>query len=383
MRKIIILASVAATLFSCGPKESAVISLNVNGASDKEVVLSKLSVNKIGIVDTLKLNAEGSAKYKVNVGEQTPDFFYLSYNRKRIASLLLKGGDNVKVSVDTTGKNLVVEGSDESVLLEKIEQKVYDFTVKFDSLSYLLIDAVDAKNDKRADELQRELGSLFIKYKRAAVADIMRNPYSMTNVNLLYQRLNENLPLFGDVNDIAYFKRVYDSLSVAYPKSVYVKSLEEEIGRFENLVAMNNKIKQANELAFPELSLPDTQSKVQKLSDMYGKPFILIFWSSAVAEQKMFNHELKELYSKYAPKGLGIYQVSVDVDKAMWATVVKEQQLPWINVCDGLGNASIAVNTYAVTTVPTMYVFDKNGNIVAKNLFTKAALDRELGKLSY
>jgi peroxiredoxin len=189
--------------------------------------------------------------------------------------------------------------------------------------------------------------------------------------------------LFGEITDVAYFKRVADSLKSVYPNSVYVKSLEEEALRLENVMALNNRIKAAEELAYPELSLPDTQAQTQKLSKLLGKPFVLVFWTSTNAEQKMFNHDLKEIYKKYSPKGLQIYQVSADVDKAAWATVVKEQELPWINVCDGFGAQSLALQTYGIQKLPSMFIFDKEGTIVAKDKFNKAALDNELSKLSF
>lgn len=383
MKKSFLSALAALVLFSCGPKESATINVDIQGAGSKEVVLSKLYVNQIKVLDTLKLNSNGAGKYTVAVGEQTPDFFYLSYNRKRLASLVLKGGDKVSVSVDTLGQNLAVEGSEESVRLAEIENKVHSFTAKFDSLSHELISAVEAKDNKKAEELQYAVSRHFIKYKRAAVAEIMNNPYSFTNVTLMYQKLNENLPLFGDLTDVAYFKRVSDSLKSVYPNSVYVKSLQDEATRLENVMALNNRIKTAEQLAYPELSLPDTQAQTQKLSSLLGKPFVLVFWTSTNAEQKMFNHELKELYAKYSPKGLQIYQVSADVDKAAWATVVKEQELPWISVCDGFGAQSIALHTYGIQKLPSMFIFDKQGNIVAKDIFNKASLDKELAKLAY
>ncbi len=373
----------AVALFSCGPKDSAVIDLNVADAGGKEIVLSKLNVNAISVVDTLTLDANGGVKCNVAVAEDAPDFYYLSYNRKRIASLLLKGGDNVKVSVDTLGGNLNIEGSEESVLLAASEKKMYDFSVKFDSLSNVLLNAIEAKDKKAEEKLQYELGNLFIKYKRGAVVDIMKNPFSLVNVSILYQQLNPNLPIFGDLNDVAYFQRGYDSLVTVYPNSVYVKSLSDELNKRYGIMAMNNKIKEAGELAYPEISLPDTKGQEQKLSALAGKPFILVFWTTANAEQKMFNHELKELYAKYSPKGLQIYQVAVDVDKAMWATVVKEQELPWVNVCDGLGTASLALNTYNISKVPTLFVFDKEGNIIAKDVFNKASLDKTLSGLAY
>lgn len=382
LRTILVVAA-ASVLASCSSNENAVIELNVPGAGGKEVVLSKLQVNTIAIVDTLDLDANGNAKGKVNVKADDPDFFYLSYNQKRLASLLLKGGDRVKVSVDTLGGGLTVTGSDETSRLIEIEKTIYDASAKFDAFSTEIADALEKNDTERIKEIQVELSKFFVNYKRGALAQMMKQPASLSNIMLLYQRFSDELPLFGDVHDLVYFRSIHDSLKQSLPNSKYVRALKEEVDKYQKAFEFNNKLTLAGELAFPEIEMADTKGQNRKMSELLGKPFILVFWTSTIDQQKMFNHDLKELYSKYNPKGLEIYQVSADVDKTQWATVVKEQALPWINVCDGRGTACVALNTYAVTQLPTLILFDKSGNIVAKNIFDKAALDRELGKLSY
>lgn len=381
--RTILVAAAASVLASCSSNENAVIELNVPGAGGKEVVLSKLQVNTIAIVDTLDLDANGNAKGKVNVKADDPDFFYLSYNQKRLASLLLKGGDRVKVSVDTLGGGLTVNGSDETSRLIEIEKTIYDASAKFDAFSTEIADALEKNDTERIKEIQVELSKFFVNYKRGALAQMMKQPASLSNIMLLYQRFSDELPLFGDVHDLVYFRSIHDSLKQSLPNSKYVRALKEEVDKYQKAFEFNNKLTLAGELAFPEIEMADTKGQNRKMSELLGKPFILVFWTSTIDQQKMFNHDLKELYSKYNPKGLEIYQVSADVDKTQWATVVKEQALPWINVCDGRGTACVALNTYAVTQLPTLILFDKSGNIVAKNIFDKAALDRELGKLSY
>lgn len=381
--RTILVAAAASVLASCSSNENAVIELNVPGAGGKEVVLSKLQVNTIAIVDTLDLDANGNAKGKVNVKADDPDFFYLSYNQKRLASLLLKGGDRVKVSVDTLGGGLTVTGSDETSRLIEIEKTIYDASAKFDAFSTEIADALEKNDTERIKEIQVELSKFFVNYKRGALAQMMKQPASLSNIMLLYQRFSDELPLFGDVHDLVYFRSIHDSLKQSLPNSKYVRALKDEVDKYQKAFEFNNKLTLAGELAFPEIEMADTKGQNRKMSELLGKPFILVFWTSTIDQQKMFNHDLKELYSKYNPKGLEIYQVSADVDKTQWATVVKEQALPWINVCDGRGTACVALNTYAVTQLPTLILFDKSGNIVAKNIFDKAALDRELGKLSY
>ena len=154
-----------------------------------------------------------------------------------------------------------------------------------------------------------------------------------------------------------------------------------DIKQRQNASALADQISKAEETSFPNLILPDINAKMVELKSLEGKPFILMFWTISEASQKMFNNDLKELYKKYSNSGLEVYQVSMDADKTAWATAVKEQQLPWISVCDGKAGMSPAAIAYNVVTVPTMFVFDRNGDIVARgNLTNRAELEAAIKK---
>ena len=43
-------------------------------------------------------------------------------------------------------------------------------------------------------------------------------------------------------------------------------------------------------------------------------------------------------------------------------------------MCDGKGSLSASLKTYNVTKLPTLFVFDKEGRIVKKDVFDKAGL---------
>lgn len=381
MRKTIVLGLIVLSAVACGPKDSAVVDINIPGGGSKEIIVSKLAVNQIKVVDTVKTNKLGNANFKVKIGDESPNFYYLSYNRKKLASLILKPGDKVKVSVDTLGKGLSINGSEESVLLGRIEQDLLTSTMKFDSLSQALVAAVDVNDSEKAQTLRYELGKLYVKQKQGAIRSIISNPYSFTNIALLYQQFTDNLPVFADSKDGLFIKRVYDSLNTLYPNSVYVKSLKTEIYKMENTIELSDRLSAANESAFPNISLPDINSNKIELNSLLGRPFVLMFWSTQDIKQKIYNQDLAELYRKYQDKGLEIYQVCVDTDKTSWATAVKNQNILWISVCDGLGNASSAVTTYNITTIPSLFIFDRNGDITAKNVFEKSKLDAELAKV--
>ena len=75
-----------------------------------------------------------------------------------------------------------------------------------------------------------------------------------------------------------------------------------------------------------------------------------------------------------------VYQICIDADKTAWARQVKDQGLEWVSVCDP-GNISGSMNLYNVQKVPAMYIIDKNGDIVDKDLFELDKLERRIAKL--
>ena len=101
---------------------------------------------------------------------------------------------------------------------------------------------------------------------------------------------------------------------------------------------------------------------------------LLHFWTATETEQKMFNLEvLKPLYNEFHSKGFEIYQVSLDVDKGLWAQVVKEQALPWISVCDSQGASSIYARTYNLSALPAIYII-ANGELVDGSIVDEKSL---------
>lgn len=380
MRKFLFLCVAAFLAFSCANNNSAVINVEIEGADSKDIIVSQLEVNYIKILDTVKTSKNGSFKYEVTMLDESPNFYYLSYNRKRLATVLAKPGDNITVKTDTLGNNVTFKGSQESELLNSITLEFNAAIGEFDRLSLELNEAAQANEQELVEELKAKVSKLYVKHKQSVIKSIVKNPYSFTNVSILYQFFNNQLPVFGQSGDIIFIKKVHDSLAINYPNSVYVKSLEQQLLDYDAQVKINEHISQAAETSFPDLTLPDINSKKVSLSSLEGKPFILMFWTATEVEQKMFNNELKELYKKYNKQGLQIYQVSVDIDKTLWATAVKEQELPWISVCDGAGANSIAVSTYNISKIPALFVFAKNGDIVARDIFQKAELEKAILK---
>lgn len=337
-----------------------------------------LDVNTYKVLDTLTSDASGRFSYRMEVEKGQPEFVYLYHNDTKIASMLLEKGDRVSVTADTLG-NYEVSGSDESRRLAQVEKDFSDFSVKFADLAGKL-DGLDPSTEEAAG-IRRQMGRAYTDYYRSRVKYILENSHSLTSIPVLYQTIGGTLPVFGQATDAIHFKNISDSLSAVYPDSRYVRSLQAEAKRRTDLLSLSVRLENAPEMSYPDLELPDVNSTKVKLSEVDAKVILLHFWSASDAAQKMFNQDvLKPLYRDFHSRGLEIYQVALDSDKAMWARTVKDQGLEWINVCDGLGSASPAVLLYNLGKLPVSFVIS-GGELVDEPLSDAASLRKLLNSL--
>lgn len=367
MKKLFLITLASLAIFACTHNKATIQGI-VDGTTNGKLVLKVLDINNQRVVDTIKIE-EGKIDYSLKLKDKSPNFYYLYYKDNKVASMILSLGDNVKLSLDTLGVKSYVEGSEESSLLADIEKRMAIVAYRYDSLMNIHNSAVTSGNKAKQDSVNYELGALYVKQKQYSIKHLYTHPNAIANISLLFQKFPNNFPIFGDVSDVLLLKRAYDSLKVKYPSSVYVSRLSDEIDYRNKSEAFSSKIQDATQAGFPDISLPDYRAKVRSLSEFSGKVIVLSFWSSQDVNQKMLNREFLQIYDKYESKGLEIYQVCVDTDKTEWARAIDDQMLPWISVCDGQGSNSKAVKTYNITKVPSNFIIDKSGTIVAKDVY--------------
>lgn len=373
--KIFSFVAAMAALVSCG--SNARIDGTLTDAASSEVIVKLLESNRYEILDTVKTDASGHFSYKVDVAEGQPEFVYIFYKDKKIASLLLEAGDKVGVVSDTLG-HVTFEGSEESVKLAEVEKAYAAALAEFEDIALLMGAATDQAD---YDRLAADMSRAYISYYRDRVRYIMENSKSLTVIPVFYQSVGENLPLFSQNTDAILFRNVADSLETVYPESKYVKALRRDAETRFSYLELQERIVNAEEVGYPEIELPDLEGKMRKLSDMESRVVIVCFWSAAQAQQNMFNIEFfKPLYEQYHSKGLDIYQVSLDVDKTLWATTVRGQELPWTNVCDSRGAQSPYVALYNLAAVPSSFII-ADGELVDGKVVDETSLRKLLDDL--
>ena len=360
---------------SCNLAPVARISATIENAKDSAVVLQKLNYNRLLIVDTIRTDASGHFNYKVKLKGNEPYFYYLYLGSRPVASMILLPSDQVTIDVPAEGP-FTIEGSEESTLFQQVNSS---FASVSDQMKALLSTVDDDTPESRMKEVNQRLSKMYVDYKREAIKYVITHPRSITSAVVLFQRFSDNLPVFGQESDAVIFKTVRDSLVEVYPRSEFVTALRDEVDARTSQMSLS-RFDDITQISFPDIELPDVEGVARKLSDLEGQVIVLSFWSVGQTEHKLFNVDLIDLYAKYHERGLEIYQVSLDIDKPSWASTVRSQGIPWISVNDGLGVQSPAVTTYNVDHVPSMFVFNKEGDIVGTDVFDKDALDQLIRK---
>lgn len=372
--KVIMLAAAVSVAAACSDK--ARIDVDINQAASSEVVVKKLNVNKFEVLDTVAVDASGKMSYAMEIEAGQPEFVYLFHGDKKIASLLLSEGEKVHVSADTLG-NYTVTGSEESAKLAEVEKDLAAVSARLDALTSQL----EGASAEAAAKINAAATQEYVAYYRSRVRYVMENSKSLTVVPVFYQVLGEGLPVFSQITDAIHMSNICDSLETVYPESRYVKLLRKEADSRKAQLELNARIGSAEEIGFPDITLPDVTGQKVTLSNVDAKVVIVHFWTSTEAAQKMFNVELlKSIYNDYHKKGLEIYQVALDPDKGTWANVVKEQQLPWTNVCDGRGANSPYALLYNIGALPATYII-ADGELVDGKIVDEKSLRKFIEKL--
>lgn len=201
----------------------------------------------------------------------------------------------------------------------------------------------------------------------------MRNASSLAGLYALYQRLPGDDILFNGEGDIVYYRMVADSVSVNYPSSRYLTALQRDIKRMEEQRKLQTELSEqlANPVGFPPVSLPNIYGQKIDLADIVAKnkATLVYFWRADMPDSATSNAELKTIYEEYKKLGFEVYQISLDTSKPTWVNAVQNQKLPWYSLCDFRGASCPAYNAYNITSLPSNFMIDGEGNMVAKNLF--------------
>lgn len=259
------------------------------------------------------------------------------------ASLLITSFESLQKAVVTGGRT-EAEQQVWSKLAEPVQKKYGDLT----SRKYL-----NRENPDSVKALIKEMTQVEKERTKLEIQFITRFPASYVSWDLMQGNS------YGI--DPAVLGPMLDALDPMFKKTPEAKDIAERLA-----------IAKQTWIGMPalEFTQPDVNGKPVSLSSFRGKYVLVDFWASWCGWCRLEHPNMLKVYDAYKGKGFTVLGVSLDdsTQKEKWLAAIKEDKLPWQQVCDLKGRNNEAVKLYGIKGIPQNVLIDPNGIIVAKNL---------------
>jgi peroxiredoxin len=129
-----------------------------------------------------------------------------------------------------------------------------------------------------------------------------------------------------------------------------------------------------------EFKAKDIEGKPISPDDYRGRVFLLDFWATWCQPCRQEMPNVKKVYAKYHDKGFDIIGVSMDNNREALDRYLEEHDVIWRQIYDGKGWKADIGQLYAVSSIPSTFLVDRQGRIRYKNL-RGGDLEKAVGKL--
>ena len=344
-------------LFSCSNEKNTFNGKLTNTTEDEWIYLEKISVTDIQKVDSSKIY---DGNFQFNYSIDSIGFYRLTLSDDNFAILTLSKNDTVDFSADARSLfNYSATGSNELEANTKLFSIINNVRLKTDSLRLVYQTAIGTEDENIVLERIRLKYEAIVLEKEKKVKNFIKSNSSLFTNLIALQEL-------GDVSVFyEYYKLVSDSLSVQYPNNQWVKDIIKKTNAVKNT---------AIGAIAPNFSINDKFGNNFIFSSLRGKLVLLDFWASWCVPCRKENPLIVDLYNEFKPKGLEIVGISLDDTtrnpnaKRDWLNAIEKDNLSWAQLSQLNGFESSVCKEYGIESIPSTFLIDENGIIIARNL---------------
>ncbi len=373
MKKYLLWMSVAAFLAGCaGQQEKG--EFKIEGQFSNlplgPVVLEELTLENLKVVDSTNVkDASGKFTLKGMVPEQ--GLYRIRFDNGKFVLLALDAG-NMKLEGDANNlETMKVTGSEATSELQQFLQDVSKQSIalteemrKVDSLHGAKVpDSVLQPQLEAIQKKEKDFEQGFF-----TLAEKTKNP-----ANAVFAISQVRNP-----EEIIAHKQVIAGLTTRFPKNTLVKSMTDKIAELEknNQLSAGDAAGGDDEAATavkvgmeaPDFTLPDPNGKMISLKSLRGKYVLLDFWASWCGPCREENPNVVKAFQQFKGKNFTVLGVSLDKTKDQWLAAIAKDGLTWNHVSDLKFWDSSVVPLYGINAIPTNFLLDPQGKVIASDL---------------
>lgn len=316
-----------------------------------------IDVNRIlpqGPAPVTRITPDSLGNFMISIPASEPGFYQLWEKDGGFTVLVLHPGDKVEILLDgkKIDRPLSVNGSADSDLAMHIVGVGADLKHYRDSLEGVYQKYV---NSPQRDSITAVLMTQF-QQGDESLREQIRKDLAAFDGSLALLFYTDYL----DVDkDIVLLDQLLSSIGAKYPKDAFYKAISAKVDKVRAT---------AKGSLAPEISLPGPDGDTLNLSDLRGQYVLIDFWAAWCGPCRKENPNIVRIYSEYHEKGFEIFGVSLDNKEANWKAAIEADKLTWYHVSDLKGWQSSAAAAYGVTSIPSSFLIDPEGRIIAKGI---------------
>ena len=360
------IAAAMTALWACTEHNGWTVEGEIASAKDSTLYVEGSTAAGWFVMDSLQVAENGKFSYTAANGTEIPSIYRLRMGNRYIYFPV----DSIEtVNVTATG-NVFDEGY---TLAGNIYASGFS---KADSLINSTVAAVGLEGAATDPNLKRQL-SLMINQDTTCLVSYY-----------IVGKFVGNKPLYNPLNnsDVRMIANATNNFKRMRPDDPRASELEQRWYAARRAIGkVPGVTREAKLTARPDVEIKhyDRNGNLHDFNTMVtrGKPTVLSLTRYDNENSPAYTATLRNVYEKYSPLGLEIYQLAFDPDEIAWRR--SAANMPWTAVwnapAEGL-DVLIAYNANPVEGNPVSFVFDSNGDLVER-VSDPAKLDAALAKV--